>query len=355
MRVLAAGAIGCCLIATGALAQTNEIDARFHAFQDTRGVTVLTPTVDVVQDVTDTLSVRGNFAIDAISAASDSCARCHRSGIDSKRKVGAASVTRKIGTLKLTAGGAYSQETFYRSATALASASRDLRNGNTTVAGGYSFSLNRPTVHPTPEVRNQYASDSFASITQTLSRTTIGQAGYELGIVTGYQDNPYLRTSVNGVMTLGQVPDRRTRHTLTGRLRQALPGDTFVEADYRRYFDDWGVRSTAVSAGLSHRFASQVLGRFAYRWYSQAGASFYQPSYAGPVPRYFTADFRLAPFRSGLYTGEVVITPRRRLLWLPDGAGLTLQYDRYRADNGFDAAIFSAGFRVPIRLRDIVR
>ncbi|MGB7219180.1 MAG: DUF3570 domain-containing protein [Vicinamibacterales bacterium] len=352
--VLAVAAGLCpCLIATGSWAQTNEVSVQFHGFQDTRGVTVLTPNVDVSQDVTDRISVKGSYAMDAISQASDSCARCHHHGIDTKRKVGGASVTGKFGSLKISAGGAYSRENFYRSTTAHTSVSRDLKNGNTTVAGGYSFSLNRPTVHPTPEVRNQYANGGFASITQTLSRTTIGQMGYELGIVTGYQDNPYLRTSVNGVMTLGHVPDRRTRHTLTGRLRQALPGDTFVEADYRRYFDDWGVRSTAVSAGLSHRFASQVLGRFAYRWYSQAGASFYQPSYAGPVPRYFTADFRLAPFTSGLYTGEVVVTPRRRLLWLPDGAGFTLQYDRYRADNGFDAAIFSTGVRIPIRLRDL--
>ena len=350
-----AGAIGLCLIPTDNWAQTNDVNVQFHAFQDTRGVTVLTPNVDVSQDVTDRISVKGSYALDAISAASDSCARCHRHGVDSKRKVGGVSVTSKVGSLKISAGGAYSLEDFYRSTTVLTSVSRDLANGNTTVAGGYSFSLNRPTVHPTPQVRSQYANGGFASLTQTLTKTTIGQVGYELGIVTGYQDNPYLRTSVNGVMTLGQVPDRRTRHTLTGRLRQALPTDTYVEADYRRYFDDWGVRSTAVSAGLSHHFTSRILGNFAYRWYSQTGASFYQPSYTGSIPQFFTADFRLAPFTSGLYTGKIVITPRRRLLWLPADTGVTLQYDRYRADKGFDAAIFSAGLRVPIRLRDIIR
>ena len=44
-------------------------------------------------------------------------------------------------------------------------------------------------------------------MTQTLTKTTIAQAGYELAQITGYQNNPYLRADVNGVMVLGQVPD----------------------------------------------------------------------------------------------------------------------------------------------------
>ena len=55
-------------------------------------------------------------------------------------------------------------------------------------------------------------------------------------------------------MVLGHVPDARTRQTLTARLRQALPADTFLEADYRRYFDDWQLTSNTLSVGLSHHF-----------------------------------------------------------------------------------------------------
>ena len=65
---------------------------------------------------------------------------------------------------------------------------------------------------------------------------------------------------------------------------------------------------------------------------------------------YFTADFRLEPFTSNDYIGKVTYTPRGLIAWLPDGTGLTLQYERYQADNGFQAAIFSAGLRVPIKI-----
>ncbi len=67
------------------------------------------------------------------------------------------------------------------------------------------------------------------------------------------------------------------------------------------------------------------------------------------MPQYFTADFRLEPFASNNYTGRVVITPKGKVLWFPDGTGLTLQYERYQADNGFNAAIVSTGLRVPVK------
>ena len=58
-----------------------------------------------------------------------------------------------------------------------------------------------------------------------------------MGQINGYQDNPFLRAERGGNLVLGQVPDTRTRQTVTARVRQALPAETFVEADYRHYFD----------------------------------------------------------------------------------------------------------------------
>jgi hypothetical protein len=310
---------------------------------------VLSPTADLAKDFTERTNLRVNFGVDAISAASDSCARCHRDGANSRRLVGGVGVTEKFDSLKVTAGAAYSQETFYRATTLVASVSRDVANGNATVAGGYTFSLNQPTLHPTQQIENQYQNGAFVAVTQTLSKSTIGQVGYELGAINGYQNNPFLRANVNGTMMLGQVPDSRIRQTVTARLRQALPADTYLEADYRRYVDDWQVHSNAFTVGLSHHFTTALIGGFDYRRYDQTGAYFYQPQYTGPVITYFTADFRLAPFNSGLYTGKVIVTPKDQFLWFPKESALTLQYERYRADNGFQAAIFSAGVRVPLK------
>ena len=249
----------------------------------------------------------------------------------------------------MTIGGAFSKENFYRATTGLVSLSRDLAGGNTTVAGGFSFSLNQPMLHPLPDSATQYQSDAFVSATQTLTKTTIAQAGYELEHLNGYQDNPYLRANVNGALVPGAVPDARTRHTLSARLRQALPAATYLEADYRRYTDDWEVRSNTINAGLSHYFRPELLVALGYRRYDQSGAFFWASQYTG-APQYYTADFRLEPFASNDYTGRLDISPKGSWLGLPEGTGLTVQYERYQADNGFRAAIVSTGLRVPVKV-----
>ena len=161
-----------------------------------------------------------------------------------------------------------------------------------------------------------------------------------MGHFSGYQNNPYLRADVDGVLLVGQVPDLRTRQTVSARLRQALPADTYLEADYRHYFDDWQVKSNTVAVGVSHHFGAEVLMNLGFRWYDQTGAYFWAPQYTGS-PQYYTADFRLDTFTSNNYSGRVEFTPKRQWWWLPSGTGLTVQYERYQADNGFHASIVS--------------
>jgi hypothetical protein len=325
----------------------SEISVELHTFQDSRGVTVVSPTLELSRDFTDRTALRARFGVDTISAASDSCVRCLGQGVLSARAFAGASVVRKLGSTSLSLGGEFSQESFYRSTTILASVARTLNKQNTTVAGGFSFSLNQPVLHPREATRNQTAQNAYVSVTQTLSKSTVLQGGYELGHVGGYQTNPFLRPLVNGVRILGNSPDRRTRHTLTLRLRQALTAGTFLEADYRHYLDDWKVRSDSLSFGLSRQFSPRFLQNVTYRRYRQTGASFYAPEYLG-TPEFFTADFRLQPFASNLFTGRSVFTPKGGFAFLPPRTALTLQYEWYTSDIDFRALILTAGVRIPL-------
>ena len=72
------------------------MNVQFHGFQDTRGVTVLSPTVDLAQDYTERTNLRVNYGLDAISAASDSCARCHTTASTATGRRSALSATRKF-------------------------------------------------------------------------------------------------------------------------------------------------------------------------------------------------------------------------------------------------------------------
>jgi Protein of unknown function (DUF3570) len=319
---------------------------QLHSFGDTRGVTVLSPLVDLDKDFSDRTGLRVKFGVDAVAAASDACARCHPQGAHDRRIYADFGLRRKFGATTLEVGGEISRENFYASESVTASLSRDFNRGNTTVAGAYSFSLNSPQLHPSRNVEQQLSHDASVALTQTLSKSTIVQLSYDFNRVSGYQSSPFLRTSVNGEMMLGVVPDLRNRQAFGVRFRQALPADTYLQADFRHYFDSWSVGSNTLSLGASHFFSPAWLVGFTYRWYDQTGAFFYQPQYFG-TPEYFTGDYRLAPFNSGLYTGRVVYTPEDGLLGLPKGTALELQYDRYVGSNQFQAAVFSAGLRIP--------
>jgi hypothetical protein len=324
----------------------NFVRLQFHTFQDSRGVTVLSPLVDFDKDFTDRTGLKVKFGVDGITAASDSCARCHGESAGNHRTFVDLNVRKKFGDFKVEFGGEVSRENFYAADTGMITVSRDLNKANTTIAGGYSFSFNRPKLHPSQGVEHQVSQDAFVSLTQTLTKSTVVQVGYELNQITGYQSSPFLRTSVNGVMQLGVTPDSRTRHALVARVRQALPGETYLEADYRRYIDSWQLDSNALSLGLSHYFTPKFMAGFTYRWYDQTGAYFWQPSYSG-TPDFFTGDFRLSPFSSGMYTGKVAFTPDQFWFGLPKGTSFEGQYERYLANNGFVAATLSLGLRIP--------
>jgi len=334
----------------GAQQQDPSLNIQFHGFTDSRSVTVLSPAVDLDKDFTDRTDLRLRFGLDAVSAASDSCIRCHPQGANNQRKYINGAVIRKYGDTALSLGGEFSQENFYQATTGLTSVSRTFNKANTTVAGGYSFSWNRPNLHPSEFNESQIAQNTFASLTQTLSRWTTAQIDYEFSGVTGYQSNPFLRANVDGLLIVGVVPELRLRQSLTMRLRQALPGNTYLDADYRRYKDDWDLTANTYSLGLSHNFPQWLISG-SFRHHQQTGTYFYAPSYTGE-PTYFTADFRLFPFTSNLYTARAVYVPAGQLFgMLPNGAGLTFQYEFYDATTGFQAATFSTGFKIPLKRR----
>src|SRR6267154_5595302 len=58
--VIAAAVVAVSLVPTINRAQSNELNVQFHGFQDTRSVSVLSPTIDFARDVNDRASLRAN-------------------------------------------------------------------------------------------------------------------------------------------------------------------------------------------------------------------------------------------------------------------------------------------------------
>lgn len=348
---LAAGVAGVSLRTvrpvTAQQAEQQSYGISLHTFTDSRGVTVLSPTGELNRDFTPRSGLRASFGVDAISAPSDSCIRCHPDGAHNVRAYLNGSLFKKYGDTKVSVGGEVSREQFYGAYTGSTSISRTLNQSNTTIAGGYAFSLNKPVLHPDKDTETQYQHAAFATLTQTVSRGTAVQLGYETSRITGFQNNVFLRANVDGIRMLGNHPTLRVRKAVTAKIRQALPAGFYAEADYRRYADDWQVKANTWSAGLSREFSPRLTVGGTYRRHEQTGAYFYRPTYTGQ-PEFFTADFRIFPFNADLYSGKLSITPKRGLMAFREGTTLVLQYDYYRNTTNFQAATFTAGIRVPV-------
>ena len=147
---LAASALA---VATSPNWAQNFVRLQFHTFQDSRGVTVLSPFVDFDKDFTDRTGLEGEVrrgrhlrGVGFVRALPSAKARTTPAPFSN------VNVRRKFGDFKVEFGGEVSREKFYAADTGMISASRDFNKSNTTVAGGYSFSFNRPQMHPSEEV-----------------------------------------------------------------------------------------------------------------------------------------------------------------------------------------------------------
>jgi hypothetical protein len=116
----------------------------------------------------------------------------------------------------------------------------------------------------------------------------------------GHPYNPPI--TVLGDMMTEAVPNHKQGGALASQIVQGFQlGDRLgsLNLDYRRYQDDWGMKSNTLDAKLSQYFTETAYVRFRVRYYKQNGAIFAKDFYAGNE-NYRTADIRWFPFTSWL-------------------------------------------------------
>jgi hypothetical protein len=150
--------------------------------------------------------------------------------------------------------------------------------------------------------------DVNVGVTQILDRRTLAQANYSFGRVNGYQTDPYKLLSVVNATTgdpssylYENRPDSRGRQALFGRLKHHF-GWSVLDLSYRRYWDDWSVRSHTAELRLRYGIGAGYLEPHV-RYYRQTAADFYQRYLlqGAALPDYASADYRL-----GSFTGKTV-------------------------------------------------
>lgn len=251
--------------------------------------------VDIISGASPQLvsNVVGGRPVQTISGAS----------VYDRRRTGDVKVARRIGEATLAASYLVSKEEDYRSKAFGLEGRMDFDQRNTTLAVGYGRARDRVGSSDNPlldEPRDTH--EYLVGVTRVLTPTSALQSTLTMTRGRGWYNDPYKSTFSSRpgggfVLSADLRPDSRdTLAWLTRYRHHFAQARATLQADYRFYRDDWGIRAHTLEAAWHQRLDHRWALRPALRYHTQAAADFYSPVVAFPQPALQSSDQRLAAF-----------------------------------------------------------
>ena len=256
--------------------------------------------------------VQASAAVDIVSGASPQLVSnvsgrpvqtISGASVDDRRKTGDVKVARRIGETTLAASYLVSREEDYRSKALGLEARLDFDQRNTTLALGYGRARDRVGSSDNPALDEPRETDEYlAGVTRILTPVSAVQSTLTLTRGRGWFNDPYkstfsVRPGGGFLVSADLRPAGRDTLAWLTRYRHHFPaaGGT-LQADYRFYRDDWGIRAHTFEAAWHQRIDERWALRPALRYYTQSAADFYSPVVPFPQPALQSSDQRLAAF-----------------------------------------------------------
>lgn len=150
----------------------------------------------------------------------------------------------------------------------------------------------------------------------------------------GFLATSYNSVFVDGVEASEELPDSRSRTSITARYKLAVREHDAVEVGGRWYADDWGIGAGTLDMryGLALD-GGRLLLEPRYRLHVQDEADYYQEEWSGTLPEYRTSDPDLGDFTGHMFGLKATFIDRR-LFGLDADWDLSANY--YTRDNGLD-------------------
>ena len=211
---------------------------------------------------------------------------------------------------------------------------RAFNEKNTTLSGGFGFSVDRITPTDAEEFQrddeeNKQSGSLFVGIAQVMGRNAAIQSTLQYQLGHGFLDDPYKQAFVVSTSTPepDTRPDMRHQFSWLTRYRQHigfLRGT--LHADYRFYYDDWNIYAHTFEASWYQMLWQSFRLIPSVRYYTQSQADFYAPFYQNErSDGLYSSDYRLSPF--GALTWRVKGETRFQIYNLDLTANLA--YERY--------------------------
>jgi hypothetical protein len=296
-RVL--GLLGGVLAVGGARAvdlPENRAEAMFHVYQG-GGVRATGPALLVRKSLADRVSLSASYYVDSVSNASidvvttASPFKENRTAYD----LGADYVVRDT---TLSVGVSRSNEPDYDVSGASFDVTQEVFGGMTTVAMGFSRSVDKVGKKGAPEF-NDYAKhwQYRFGLTQILTPRWLASANFEAVSDDGYLGSPYRSARVFGAAVPERNPRTRTSRAVKVRAIGDLGERNAVRGEYRYFWDTWGVKAHTLEAGYSRYFGDPWLADAFVRLNAQKAALFYSDN-AQTETLYVSRNRQLGTFNS---------------------------------------------------------
>jgi uncharacterized protein DUF3570 len=292
--------------------EVGEVGFALFGYKERGLMKVTEPIVWAKARVAEHWDVQASAAVDIVTGASPQLVS-NRTGrpvqtitgasISDRRSTWDAKIARRIGDATLAVSRTLSREEDYLSHAFGVEARYELNDRNTTLIAGFGKSNDRVRSSDDPLLDERRDTREYLlGVAQALSPLAAVQSTLTRSEGEGWYNDPYKVTLTFFGQGLPIVaPDRRpsSRDTLAWltRYRQHVPGGGgTLQADYRYFHDDWGVRAYTLELAWQHTLDERWSVRPALRYHTQSAAEFYSPTVPRPQPAIHSSDQRLAAF-----------------------------------------------------------
>lgn len=334
-RLGAALLLGCAAVQAGVLPE-DRADVLAHRYEG-GGITIQGPSVLVRKKLGNSVSLAGNYYVDAISSASIDVVT-QASPYKERRTQYSLSADALHGKSTYSGGYISSNENDYRSKTAFLSVSQDMFGDLTTLSFSATRGWDTVGMRGNSGFRKPLDRRNWAvGLTQVLTRNLLTSVNIESSESEGFLNNPYRQVRYRDAQSasgysrqLERYPHTRTGNAASVETKYYLPWRAALDGNYRLYSDTWGIRANTFRIAYTQPWRNFTFDGHA-RYYTQNRADFYSDLFPFFNAQNFLArDRELATFRSISFGGTATwqfSVPRAT--WISKGT-LNLSYDRLR-------------------------
>jgi hypothetical protein len=292
-----AGLLGGVLAAAGADAADlpeDRADTMFHLY-DGGGVTALGPAVLIRKSLFDRVSLTGSYFVDMVSNASIDVVTT-ASPYHETRTESSLGLDYAYHDALISLSGSHSKEPDYSADGVNVDVTQDVFGGMTTVSVGYSRGWDTVGKHGSPGFSATANHWQYRlGVTQVLTPRWLMSLNLESVSDDGYLQSPYRVARVFGAAVPERDPTTRTGRAALVRAVGDIGSRSSVRAQYRYFWDTWGIGAHTVELGYSRYFGDRWLLDGHARYYRQDHALFYSDNFTTNMT-YMSRNRQLSTF-----------------------------------------------------------